>query len=257
MKIKDVDIYYFSGTGNTLLIAQKIQETLRRFNCPAQLMRLEKTNPAEINLNKTIGLMFPVAFQSTYPFIWSFFENLPHANGTEIFMVDTLGLLSGAIVGPLKVLLESKGFSCIAAKEILMPSNMRPKQRDEQSKQRIIDKGLVSARVFAHDLFYDQIKWGRIPFVSDVFNKLSRSSLLRNNLRKKVYPVIDKYKCIKCGICYNMCPVDNITVQEYPDFSGNCQYCLRCLAFCPTDAINLKNFNIEKYKSVESKDILV
>jgi hypothetical protein len=63
---------------------------------------------------------FPVAAQGTYPFVWDFIKSLPQANSTPIFMVDTLAMYSGGIVGPVKKLLkirdtfqsEQKKYAC-------------------------------------------------------------------------------------------------------------------------------------------------
>jgi flavodoxin len=125
---KEIDFYYYSGTGNTLLIAREMKRVFERNNLQITLKKTEETDPASIRTDRTIGLAFPVAFQSTFPFLWDFFRALPEANGTEIFMLDTLMSFSGAIVGPLKKVLERKGYSCIGAKEIVMPSNWFPKK---------------------------------------------------------------------------------------------------------------------------------
>lgn len=77
------------------------------------LFHLEKSDPQKTNLSHTIGLAFPVAVQSTYPFVWQFIRNLPEAKGTPVFMVDTLAGFSGGIVGPLK----GKVFPAISARE--------------------------------------------------------------------------------------------------------------------------------------------
>ena len=45
-------------------------------------------------------------------------------------------------------------------------------------------------------------------------------------------------KCNGCGICQQICPVDNIKlINEKPDWQHNCQFCLGCLHYCPQKAI--------------------
>ncbi len=122
-----VDFYYFSGTGNTLLVAEEIARVLKSDGYSVSLHRMElfidKRPPLE--KNAALGLAFPVAVQSTYPFVWKFVESLPEGDGREVFMVDTLATFSGGIVGPLKKALEKKGYTPIGAIEIKMPSNYR------------------------------------------------------------------------------------------------------------------------------------
>jgi flavodoxin len=46
MKNKNVSIYVFSGTGNTLLIANKIAENLiKDASCACEVFRMESTDP--------------------------------------------------------------------------------------------------------------------------------------------------------------------------------------------------------------------
>ncbi|MCK4608578.1 MAG: 4Fe-4S ferredoxin, partial [Gammaproteobacteria bacterium] len=118
-----IDIYYFSGTGNTLLITKKIATILKQHGKEVNLFNIQKTAPQSVNPTHALGLAFPVAAFSTYPFVWNFINNLPRGQGTEAFMLDTLAGFSGGIVGPLKKALLNKSYLPIGAKEFIMPSN--------------------------------------------------------------------------------------------------------------------------------------
>ena len=73
--VKDViDFYYFSGTGNTLLVVKNMQETFQENGIQVNLHKIEESNPEDINLNHTIGLGFPIAELSTYNFVWKFIK---------------------------------------------------------------------------------------------------------------------------------------------------------------------------------------
>lgn len=74
-------------------------EIFKKNDINVNLYPIEKSDSAEINLNHTIGLAFPVAGLSTYPFVWKFLESLPEANGTSAFMLDTLGGVFGRYSG--------------------------------------------------------------------------------------------------------------------------------------------------------------
>ncbi|MGV8171923.1 MAG: DUF362 domain-containing protein, partial [Candidatus Woesearchaeota archaeon] len=54
-------------------------------------------------------------------------------------------------------------------------------------------------------------------------------------------PEVNKDKCIKCGICAKLCPVQCITLKPYPAFDRNvCIKCYCCHEHCPQGAIFLK-----------------
>ena len=124
--VKDViDFYYFSGTGNTLLVVKKMKDIFTENGVPVNLHKIEKSKPEDVNLNHTLGLGFPIAELSTYNFVWKFIRALPETDqDTEIFMVDTLAGFSGGIVGPVHEIVRKKGYNPIGVEEIVMPPNI-------------------------------------------------------------------------------------------------------------------------------------
>jgi flavodoxin len=124
MNLKTVDFYYFSGTGNTLLIVKKMEYTFSQNGVKVNLYRIEDSKPDDVNLEHTIGLGFPIAELSTYDFVWNFVKLLPEALGTNIFMVATFGGISGGVVGSMRKILIKKGYTPIGAEEIIMPPNI-------------------------------------------------------------------------------------------------------------------------------------
>ena len=95
MKSSIIDIYIFSGTGNTLLAVRKMRDVFVAKGLEVNLFPLDKTDPKLIDTTHTIGLGFPVAEQGTYPFVWDFVRTLPQTKETEIFMIDTMMAYSG------------------------------------------------------------------------------------------------------------------------------------------------------------------
>jgi len=82
--VKDViDFYYFSGTGNTLLVVQKMSDVFTEKGIQVNLHPMERSKPDNINLNHTIGLGFPIAELSTYNFVWNFIRGCPKQTRTR------------------------------------------------------------------------------------------------------------------------------------------------------------------------------
>ena len=262
MDLKTVDFYYFSGTGNTFLVVKKMQETFQKNGIEAKMHRIENSDPEKVNLDNTIGLGFPVAELSTYEFVWEFVKSLPQSKGTEIFMVDTLGGISGGIVGHMKEIVKKKGYVPIGAKEINMPPNIFYIQDEETNKNKI-EKGLIKAEEYANEIINEKAKWGRVPLLSDAvyYTSLLGLKITETDLNQKfMYLTADKEKCNKCGTCVELCPIDNIKIgnDQYPENLMRCQFCLRCTSFCPKDAIPCKfNYECKTYRAVKPKELLI
>ena len=58
-------------------------------------------------------------------------------------------------------------------------------------------------------------------------------------------PIIDEHKCVRCGNCSEICPVDvywGSRAKEVPVvlYGDECFLCGSCILECPTDAIKLR-----------------
>jgi uncharacterized protein (DUF362 family)/NAD-dependent dihydropyrimidine dehydrogenase PreA subunit len=70
------------------------------------------------------------------------------------------------------------------------------------------------------------------------FISTAKSFLIKEN---SLIPEVNRNKCIKCGICSKLCPVQCITLTPYPSFDRKkCIKCYCCHEHCPQGAIFLK-----------------
>lgn len=61
-------------------------------------------------------------------------------------------------------------------------------------------------------------------------------------------PIIDKEKCIECGTCAQICPLDVIRYQKEENgkktvvvkYPYECWHCRACVKDCPTKAISMR-----------------
>jgi ferredoxin/flavodoxin len=237
-----VDVYWFSGSGNTLVVAKEIAAALASRGSTVMLRPLDRSDPRKADLERAIGFVVPVAGQGTYPFVWEFIEGLPEARGTSCFFADTLGIYSGGILGPVRKILRRKGYAPLAATEILMPNIFLPKKSDPAVAAAMIERGKEAARRFAADLVEGRGRWRDIPLYSDfmsIFYK-RRSAV---NIWKKLFPwKVDEHECRRCGLCARLCPERSISMDPasgLPSNAGSCVLCMRCFYQCPAGAIRI------------------
>ncbi|MFA6848949.1 MAG: EFR1 family ferrodoxin [Selenomonadaceae bacterium] len=253
-----INFYYYSGTGNTLLIVKEMIKTFSVKGIQVTFHKIEDTDPKAIDTTTPLGIAFPVAFQSTLPFVWNFLQALPKAKKTPVFMIDTMMAFSGAIVGPLKKILTEKGYNCIGACEIVMPNNWFPKQLKAEENGKKINNGIRKAREYAGNLIEGTTYWGRIPFLSKGLYYLCCNNFVmqRINLAEGRKIIVDEKKCIKCGLCSKLCPVNNINMKEYPEWHDSCELCMRCLSFCPVNAVIIPGKKFKPYRAVKAKELM-
>jgi Pyruvate/2-oxoacid:ferredoxin oxidoreductase delta subunit/flavodoxin len=256
MKNKSVDIYFFSGTGNTFLAAQKIAETLKSGGCQTNLIPIEKADPSKIDLTKTAGIGFTVACWNTYPLVRKFINDLPAANGTEIFVFCTMGDSSFRTQSEYAQILKRKGYCVIGAKAFRMPNNFIAIQNNEKN-QRKISLAMPKIERFAQDLLDGKAETGKTGILSKLCFKISCfiTGLWETRLSQKMMNLrVKKDRCVKCGFCQELCPTGNIVLTDYPSFKDKCQICLRCSSYCPAQAIDsFAVFGKKRYRALDKE----
>ena len=253
-----VIIYVFSGSGNTWTVAREVADCLLDGGVSTELRPLERSNPQDSAKAGTLGLAFPVAMFTAYPFVWDFIEGLPDGKGRSVFMMDTLAGFSGGIVGPLKRVLARKGYRTIGAKEIRMPSNYSRKEPEGEKDVQIRTNGFKKAASFAHDLISGSSSWRSFPILSDIISKVGRKggSSAWRFARKKFPLAVDTEACSRCGLCEKVCPVGNIRIDDFPVFGDSCFFCQRCISFCPEKAISVAGKSFVPYRGMETAALM-
>lgn len=247
-KYANIKLYYFSGTGNTYLVAKKVKEEFERKDYNCTLEKMIDVKEVKFNKDDLIGLVFPVAIQSTFPVVWDFVYKLKKAYGQKVFMIDTLEAFSGGVVGPMKKILENKGYKCIGAIEIKMATNMAKKKTSKKYVENITAEALKTASQYVNDLIDGNTNWNRIPVLSDLMRSISSSRGIWTKTSKKIS--VNHEKCINCKICEKRCPVKAIEIKNNLvniDYN-KCISCVRCVNFCPANAFKLSGKTIIQKK---------
>lgn len=264
-----IKIYYFSGTGNSFVVARDIAKKVK-----ADLISIPKViNMEEIQVDaESVGIIFPsyLAALCGLPLIVErFIKKIENIESLNIFAVCTCGGYECVNALPplrrLRQIIRSCGGKLSAEYSTRLPMNNQdydhipiPITRDHQV---IINKSKTKIDNICYRIINK--KGTKCKTAKALFNllmtplyKMMQQSII-NALKEKakepadtklkyfqLIPLTDKSirvdeKCVGCGICAKVCPVNNIKiVDNKPEFQHRCEMCFACDEWCPSDAIH-------------------
>lgn len=242
------EVYYFTGTGNSLVVAQDIAQEI-----DGELIAISAVIGKEsIKTDATVlGIVFPVYIWGIPLIIERFIKKLENLNDKYIFAIATYGGMPGATINLLERVIESRGGKLAAGFTVRMPGNYIPMYGAiaEKKQQQLFANWHKKVKVIAE--YIKSHKQGKkennTPLVSFLF-----SSLINKSSAKHIPEMDRKFwadeKCSKCGLCQKVCPVNNIELSDgKPAWKGHCEQCFACLQWCPPKAVQYgKNTSARK-----------
>jgi formate hydrogenlyase subunit 6/NADH:ubiquinone oxidoreductase subunit I len=234
-------IYYFTGTGNSLHIAKCLKEKLNECEL-IPIAGIIKQNSINATSEK-VGLIFPIYTWALPKIVYDFIEKIDLSNTKYIFAVTTMGGFSKQYVEQaLNKLLKPKNKELDAALHIRVFSNyivanrINPLPRSKEKIKKRIKKAELKleqiVEIVRNSKKGKTKKGAKYPKMKGSYEYFIKTV---NSSDEKYY---SDEKCNGCGICQQICPVDNIKlINEKPEWQHNCQFCLGCLHYCPQKAI--------------------
>ncbi len=240
----DTDIYYFSGTGNSLYVARELQKRLPG----AELIPMVSLLDQEVieTRTETVGFIFPLHVLTIPVPVKEFFRRLDLRSSGYVFAIVTRGGTPGV---SLDRMLKRRGRRFDARFFLDMPYNdpnkkgWRPATAEEIAEfecevQTRLDHIQDIIRRRERSLEKDSPPWPVNPLVRLVA-PLALTVAERLGLGLSFY--VDA-NCSSCGICQDVCLSRKIGMVEGKPFwreDAKCYRCFACINYCPADAIQL------------------
>lgn len=246
-------ILYFSATGNTKYIADKLAKDLND-DTMNLLKRIKENDYSKISSEKPFIICCPIYVCETPKFMNDFLRKVELNGNKNVYFIFSSGGYAGIANNICKRIIKKKKMNYMGRSEIKMPrnyvaSNMYPLLPHDEIIRRINEATkkihIVSEKILNQEYLKDRHIWlfesiVTYPFVP-IWSKLKHKT-------KKFYT---NDNCIGCSKCANLCPLNNIIMENgKPKWITNCAHCMACISNCPKDAINYKNIteNKDKYR---------
>ncbi len=227
-------ILYFSPTGNTLFLANKLKKLLT-----CDLVTIND----EINCEHLIIMSSIHAFRIPNMLI----KKIKNVKKVSIVAVgcNTSSINDAAGYKLLKYA-RKNNIEIGVYKILAMPLTI-VKKFDIEYGKKIIDESLTEINSIYNDIINNKNTNIKISLSSKVFSKINYIE----NFFVKLFGLELKANknCINCGLCVKICPKNNIKIKKKPKFGLKCMMCMSCVYNCPKKAIHPR---ISKF--IEFKD---
>lgn len=243
------DIYYFTGTGNSLALARQLVKHLGE--CRLIAIR-EKEGyldvPVELNA-AAVGLVVPVYCFGVPLAVARFIRRITVCNSKYVFAVSNCAGNPGFTLRQIEELLAERKIHLNAALNVYMPTNYLPfgGAWSPERQQKTFTAAAKALGTFAEEVKMRHDVPVRLPKFPPAFVFRWVYKIFSPKLPSGAKRFLVSDSCTRCGLCAKVCPTANIRLLEgHPIWGARCEQCLACIQWCPVSAITIKGVNPAK-----------
>lgn len=234
---------YFSGTGNT---KHCVETFVNQYDKQGVSISIDDPDILTfIAAHEVIVLGYPVYFSNAPKIVQDFIHiNRSYFANKKIFIIATMGLFSGDGTGCTGRALKKYGAEILGGLHLKMPDSIGDEKALKKSiseNKEIVhkaDQKILIAVQKLQDGSPQRDGLGFFYHIAGLFGQ--RLWFYRKSTSYKKKPDIDHEKCIGCGICVKLCPMQNIALENKKAISHDqCTMCYRCFSHCPTKALTI------------------
>jgi len=252
---KQLNIYYFSGTGNAKNAALWMIAEAQKYNVKTEMIdisRIDRRNISTPEQDSMIGFSSPTHGFNFPPVMMKFLLRFPKSKfKNPVFIMNTRGGLKfGKIFFPglsgitqyfYSLMLLLKGYRVVGMRGIDLPSNwisLHP-GLNNSAIQQIYERRKETVHRFAEKIFNGKKDLhALLEIVQDLLiSPISVAYYIAGRfiLAKSFYA---NCHCNNCNLCVDSCPIKAIIkVDGRPFWTYKCESCMRCMNDCPNRAI--------------------
>lgn len=235
-------IFYFSGCGNSKHVAETIAKGLNDNLVFIPKAARENRYDYTLTDGERLGFVFPIYSWGPPLLVLDFLKNLKlDVTPDYVYFVCTCGDNCGHTEKVFRKALQEKGWSLSACFSVIMPETYIGMagfnlDTEENAKRKISEANATMTRLVPRlaqkeqfsEMIVGSFAWLKTYLVNPGFNRSATDDSKYRSTEK----------CISCGKCVNICPLQNITLEEgHPKWHGHCTMCMACYHHCPTNAI--------------------
>ena len=253
------EIYYFSGTGNSLHVAKELQKRIPEAKLIPILSLVDRES---VTTNgETVGFVFPHYASSLPKVVHTFIEKLDLESARYLFAMVTRGRTGTMAFVEIDKILKQKGRRLDSFFVFTMPSGSEPlvkgyaKQITEERIQRLESEMLARLdsiqRIIVDQEINREENTGAAtpppPFLVPFMPLIEAITPVLVPLGKLVETSFAFYydeKCTGCGVCERVCLAEKVQmVDGRPVWQEavKCHGCFACLNFCPEESIQVES----------------